>query len=131
MSLLRKGAALLLIFIADHLNAQYHVHFLFRQLPAYQRSSDTIYLAGSFNGWNPHDQKLSVAMKDRKNGITIDLPKGMFEYKFTLGSWDAVESRGGGLPIENHLVTIERDTTVLVEIDHWADHFPKKAKETT
>jgi predicted alpha/beta superfamily hydrolase len=55
----------------------------------------------------------------------------MFEYKFTLGSWDDVESGSGGSPFENRLITIEKDTTVLVEIDHWASHFPKKAKETT
>ena len=129
---MKKGfAALAFILFATFTNAQHHVHFVFKRLPSYHKPSDTIYLAGSFNRWNPRDKSFAAIVHNNKSGITIDLPKGMFEYKFTLGSWDGVESGKGGLPIENRMITIEKDTTVLVEIDHWADQFPKKHKETT
>ncbi len=129
---MKKGFfALLLLLIVIVSNAQYKVHFLFKRLPSYHKAADTIYLAGSFNRWNPKNKNFSVVRRDEKSGITIDLPKGMFEYKFTLGTWDDVESGNSGMPTENRLITIEKDTTVLVEIDHWADHFPKKPKETT
>lgn len=129
---MKKGALALSVFLVSiTANAQYKVHFLFKKLPSYHKASDTVYLAGSFNRWNPHDKTLSVTGANEKNGITIDLPKGMFEYKFTTGSWDAVESGNGGFPTENRLLTVEKDTTVLVEIDHWTGHFPKKLKETT
>jgi predicted alpha/beta superfamily hydrolase len=55
----------------------------------------------------------------------------MTEYKFTRGSWDDVESGAEGFPTQNHFINVESDTTVQIEIDHWADHFPKKAKETS
>lgn len=124
-------AAFSLLWIVSLLNAQYKVHFLLKRLPSYHKPSDTIYLAGSFNRWNPKDPNFFVVWPNPKSGITIDLPKGMFEYKFTLGYWDAAESGEGGAHSENRFVSIEKDTTVLIEIDHWANHFPKKPKETT
>lgn len=129
---MKKGAVGLALFlIATTLNAQYNVHFLFKRLPPYHKASDTIYLAGSFNRWNPKAANFAAVRKDEKSGITIDLPKGMFEYKFTLGDWDTAEAGDGGFAAENRFINIENDTTVLIEIDHWANHFPKKAKETT
>lgn len=127
----KQVLALSLIAAALATNAQHKVHFVFQRLPSYHKPSDTIYIAGSFNRWNPRDKNFSAVVAGQKSGTTIDLPKGMFEYKFTLGNWDAAESGDGGSSVENHFVTIEKDTTVLIEIDHWANHFPKKAKETT
>ncbi|NTS40923.1 alpha/beta hydrolase [Flavisolibacter sp. BT320] len=129
---MKKGLFLFLFFLFAQLtNAQHHVHFVFKRLPSYHNPSDTVYLAGSFNRWNPRDKSFATVVHNNKSGITIDLPKGMFEYKFTLGSWDGVESGHGGLPEENRMILIEKDTTVLIEIDDWANHFPKKHKETT
>lgn len=129
---MKKGViGLVLFLIAITLNAQYKVHFLFKRVPSYHKASDTIYLAGSFNRWNPKAANFAAVRVNEKSGITIDLPKGMFEYKFTLGDWDAAEAGDGGFATENRFVNIENDTTVLIEIDHWANHFPKKAKETT
>lgn len=129
---MKKGAAALLFCLTSiMINAQYKVHFLFSRLPPYHNTADTIYIAGSFNRWNPKNPQYAVVAKDKKSGITIDLPKGMFEYKFTLGNWDAAESGEGGTAMENRFFTIEKDTTILVEIDHWTDHFPKKPKAST
>lgn len=129
---MKKGCLALFFFLFILLtNAQYHVHFVFKKLPSYHKSSDTVYVAGSFNRWNPGDKRYAAVVHNEKSGITLDLPKGMFEYKFTLGNWDGVETGMGGAPTENRMISIEKDTTVLVEIDHWASHFPKKAKETT
>ncbi|HVF81944.1 MAG TPA: alpha/beta hydrolase-fold protein [Flavisolibacter sp.] len=107
--------------------AQYKVRFVINKFPTYHVPSTPVYLVGNFNGWNPKDDKLRLT----NNGITIDLKKGMFEYKFTHGSWDGVESGDGGFPTQNHIISVESDTTVQIEIDHWADHFPKKPKEST
>ena len=121
----------ILLLFAINVNAQNKVQFLFKKLPSYHKSADTIFLAGSFNNWNPKNSKFSCTNCGEKNGITIDLHRGMFEYKFTHGGWDAVESGNDGYPTENRMITVERDTTIYVDIDHWADHFPRKSKETT
>lgn len=111
--------------------SQYKVHFVVRKLPAYHVSTEPVYLVGNFNGWNPKDEKLRLIKNEHTTGITIDLKRGMFQYKFTHGSWDGVESGDGGFPTENRLLNVESDTTVYVEIDHWADHFPKKPRAST
>lgn len=112
-------------------SAQYKVRFILTRLPSYHQPSDTIYLVGNFNGWNPHDGKMQLKTINEKPGITIELPKGVFEYKFTKGSWAEAESGEAGMPTENRRLTVEDDTTVYVEVAHWADHFPKKEKVHT
>lgn len=111
--------------------AQYKVTFVFDKLPSYQKPSDKIYLVGSFNHWNPHDEKLQMKIINAKPGITIELAKGMYEYKFTEGSWESVESADKGFPTANRNIVIGNDTTIHVEIEHWANHFPKKGKRST
>jgi predicted alpha/beta superfamily hydrolase len=111
--------------------AQYKVTFVIHQLPSYHKSANQIYLVGNFNNWNPGDEKLLLKSINGKPGITIELARGVYEYKFTGGSWEKVEALDGGLPTQNRKVVIESDTTIPVEIEHWADHFPKKERVST
>ena len=122
---------MLSFFYSFQTNAQYKVRFVFQKLPSYHIAADTVFLTGSFNRWQPNNKSFATVVHNNKSGITIDLPKGMFEYKFTLGSWDGVESGIGGIPVANRIINVEGDTTIPVEIEHWARHFPKKAKEST
>ena len=115
------------LFAATTTTAQYKVRLVVNKFPPYHRKSDTIFLAGNFNGWNPHDNRYQLI----NGGITIELNKGMYEYKFTRGNWDEVESGTESFPLQNHTINVESDTTIFTDIDHWADHFPKKAKEST
>lgn len=111
--------------------AQYKVTFIIHQLPSYHKSTDKIYLVGNFNNWSPRDARFQLKTINGKPGITIELSKGMYEYKFTEGSWDKVEALEGGFPTENRRIVVENDTTIDVEIQHWADHFPKKERAGT
>jgi len=119
------------ILTAFSLFAQYKVTFIVNRLPAYHQSSDKVYLVGSFNNWNPKDEKMVLGTIHNKPGITIALGKGMFEFKFTEGGWDRVETASGGMPTSNRRIVVESDTTIEVEIEHWADHFPKEPKHST
>lgn len=132
MNFIRRYLLSLSFFVAAFVSvAQHKVTFVVSQLPAYTNAADAIYLVGNFNNWNPKDEKLRLQKISGKFGITIELPGGMNEYKFTRGGWDKVESADGGFPTENRKIDVEYDTTIFVEIDHWADHFPKKPKEST
>ncbi len=129
---MKKGFCLVaLLLFALIVWSQYKVQFRFKRLPFYHKQTDTIFLAGSFNNWNPHDKRYFYVASTGKNGMTLDLPKGMYEYKFTLGSWEGVESGDGGFPTNNRMTNVEGDTDIEIEIDHWASHFPRKPKETT
>lgn len=131
MNFLRRLTSGIMLFISGSCLAQYKVSFIISKLPAYQKVSEKIYLVGSFNNWNPHDEKFILHQNRGKYGITIDLPKGMYDYKFTEGGWNKVEALEGGFPSENRKVKVESDTTINVEIQHWADHFPKKERTST
>jgi predicted alpha/beta superfamily hydrolase len=111
--------------------AQYKVSFVVNKLPAYHKPSNKIYLVGNFNNWNPHDEKLQLKIINGRPGITIELSRGMHEYKFTEGSWETVESLEEGVSTQNHTLVVESDTTINVEIQHWADHFSKKERIST
>jgi len=111
--------------------AQYKVSFVISKLPSYHKSSDKIYLVGNFNNWNPGDEKMLLKQVNGRYGITIELPKGMYEYKFTKGTWDKAEALNGGFPTENKRMVVESDTMLQIEIEHWADNFPKKERVST
>ncbi len=129
---LRKFIFILCIFLlSESPYAQYKVSFIINRLPSYHKFSDTIFLAGSFNNWNPHDSKMALKMIHGKPGITIELQKGMYHYKFTEGGWDKVETLEKGFPSENRLLQVESDTTIVSDIQDWAWRFPKTERKST
>lgn len=119
------------LFVCCFSFAQYKVSFVISKLPSYHKSSDKIYLVGNFNNWHPGDEKMLLKRVNNRYGITIELPKGMYEYKFTKGNWEKVESLNGGFPNENKRIVVESDTMLQIEIEHWADNFPKKERVST
>ena len=103
-----------------------------KSLPAYHSGSSGIYLAGSFNGWNPQNEQYKFNRDEKGNYyITLKLTPGKYEYKITRGRWDKVESRKGGAAIENRLLVIPTDKTVELIIDEWTDHFVKAPQKST
>lgn len=116
--------------ILSNASAQYKVHIIVDQVPSYSISSDSIFIAGSFNGWNPHDIRAAFSPKT-KNGITLELTGGTTEFKFTRGSWKAGEANKNGKPTSNRKINVTNDTTIHVEIENWADHFNQEEKKST
>ena len=50
----------------------------------YTPFNDNIYLAGSFNNWNPSGYKL-IKISHDKYKIIVNLENGFYQYKFTRG----------------------------------------------
>ena len=116
----------LLFSISGKLFAQYKITFLVRQ-PSLLHSMDHIYLTGNFNLWNPADS--SYLLKSSPSGvsiITISLPIGNYEYKFTRGSWQKGETDSTGKGIGNRSLTLSSDTIIHVNIEGWNDDFKQK-----
>ena len=111
--------------------AQFKVSFIADRLPAGHKGSDSVFIAGSFNGWNPHDKKMQLHLEGDHYGITIELPRGVIEYKMTRGGWEQVETSKNGESISNRKTDVESDTTIHVEINQWADHFKQEQKKST
>ncbi|MFL5789050.1 MAG: alpha/beta hydrolase-fold protein [Flavisolibacter sp.] len=121
----------LFILAGFFIQAQYRVTFIIDQLPAYQIENDAVYLAGSFNNWNPGDNKLRLTTINNKKGITIQLQHGTYEYKFTRGSWKTVEVAPDGKSKQNRSLEVDNDTTINIEIPNWADHFNHPERTST
>lgn len=62
----------------------------------YTGTYGTVNLNGSFNGWCGGCAVMTDADADGVYEITIDLPQGTYEYKFTLDGWNAQEEFAGG-----------------------------------
>ena len=112
-----------LVFISTISFAQHAVTFLVKQ-PSLLHSMDHMYIAGNFNVWNPSDK--NSQLKAEENGtfsITLSLPDGNYEYKFTRGSWEKAETDSAGKGIQNRTLHLQSDTTIRVTIPGWNDDF--------
>ncbi len=92
---------------------------------------DTVYLVGSFNGWNPGDGRgdsptMGEPLPMKSLGghhfaLTLDLLAGdVVEYKYTLGSWRAVEKGWDGGEIENRRAAVQPGLAVHDTVAQWA-----------
>lgn len=103
-----------------------------KSLPAYHPTGSTVYMAGSFNGWNPQDENYKFQRDDKGNYfIDLKLEPGKYEYKITRGGWDKVECKKGGAGVENRLLVISSSSTVELSIEEWQDRIPQQPRVST
>lgn len=97
------------------------------------KKQDDIYVAGSFNNWNPHDEKYKLKPfgVSRRAIILKDFAAGKYEFKFTRGSFDKVETTAKGEDVPNHQITVNEDVKQDFNIGGWKDDYPDKPKPNT
>ncbi len=108
---------------ADKPDTVYHeTTFIIDQLPSTTPHDASIYLAGSEWGWYPdvETNKFSKNSEGRFE-LTVSHLADTFEYKFTRGSWKAVEGRTNGRARPNRQYNTSMGKIVLVSIDTWED----------
>jgi hypothetical protein len=94
-------------------------------VPDYTPPGDTVYIAGGFQGWDPGATPMT-AVGGTAWTITLDFAEGEIpEFKFTRGSWDAVEKDAGCGEIPNRTFAVVYGTAgaQLVEatVGKWRD----------
>ncbi len=97
------------------------------------KKQDEIYVAGSFNNWNPKDEKYKLKpFGTTRRGIVLkDVAAGKYEFKFTRGSFDKVETTAKGEDVANHEINVSGDVSQDFTILGWKDDYPKKPKPNT
>lgn len=91
-----------------------------------------LFLAGNFNNWNPADTAWEFLPDGAGTyGLTRDLPKGVYQFKVTKGSWQKVECTAAGKPIENRTAVVRNDTIITLNIAGWQDNFAAPEKTHT
>jgi predicted alpha/beta superfamily hydrolase len=77
--------------------------------PATTAAGADVYIAGNFNGWNPGHPEFRLM--SRGDGVyAAPLPvtaRGLvLEFKFTLGSWESVETDSAGADVPNRIYAV-------------------------
>jgi metallo-beta-lactamase class B len=107
--------------------AQYKVVIKISSLPV-NPVAETVYLAGNFNNWNPKDESFKLRKDPEGNYMIIfpNVPEGDYEFKFTRGGWETVETTADGRQIANRSLKLMSDTTLNLEIDGWSEGKPRE-----
>lgn len=90
----------LLVFVVCSASGQWHI--ILSSVPESTLPDQTIYIAGSFNNWNPGSAQHALT-KDSLGrwNIKLNLSPGTYQFKFTRGSWATVEGTADGKVIGN------------------------------
>lgn len=111
--------------ISISVTAQVNVRFIVKQRPSLH-TSDTIYMAGNFNTWNPIDKRYQL-LPDTGSYLDLQLVPGNYEYKVTRGGWNKVETSKDGKDLGNRSLTLTKDTVIEISINGWRDDFKAEA----
>jgi predicted alpha/beta superfamily hydrolase len=92
-------------------------------------ADEHLFMAGDFNNWNPADKAWEL-VPDGSGSYQLfkDLPKGVYNFKVTRGSWKTVECTKPGKPVDNRSIIILKDTTAVLNIEGWQDSFNEVPK---
>ena len=128
-----KAESLVVIFTLSGLFtfAQFTIRLQADKLPG-NHSSDSVYVAGNFNGWDPAKNGKQF-LKRRDNGAIeiAGLPAGTYEFKFTRGNWQSVECLADGSDIANRQLNLTGDTVINFKVAAWKDDFAGAVKRHT
>ncbi len=91
-------------------------------VPANTPQNDDIFVAGTFNGWDPGNAgyKLTKVNNDFYT-ITLAPGSGTIEFKFTRGDWVRVECKADGSFLPNRTFTYGNGDTITLNIAGWED----------
>ena len=100
-------------------------------LPPNTPEGSSLFIAGSFNGWNPQSKEYQFQKSQDKFSIEISLKTGNYEYKITRGGWDKVESTMDGKDIGNRTLQVGMENKVEIKIEGWKDLLNKSGAGKT
>src|SRR6187455_72183 len=112
-------ALLVTLFVA----AQQKIRIGISSLPAKNPDNSSIFIAGSFNGWNPQHKNFQFQKNESGYFLELSLNAGSYEYKITRGGWDKVECTKEGKDVGNRTLKVDADANVEVAIEGWKDLF--------
>lgn len=115
-----KHISTLLLLVLAHI-ASAQVTLKVTSIPANTPAGSTIHVAGSFNGWSPSSTAL---LADGAGNYSYTVPEGTgtVEFKFTRGSWSAVEGNASGGYLPNRTFTFNGSPQTLnLTIASWED----------
>lgn len=108
----------------ENIPALGRVTFRLTDIPKNTPHDASLYVAGSFNDWNPGDPQYKLQLQpDSTYALTIPTNLDTVWFKFTRGNWASVECRSNGRPVFNRTYVVKKEGTNLVEAEvaAWED----------
>ncbi len=92
------------------------------------QKDSSVFLAGSFNCWNPQDSMyLMNKIGDDIYSLTVPLfDDKKYEYKYTLGGWSTVETAENNNDINNRQMVSHDGLTIVDTVVNWKAPEPAK-----
>lgn len=112
--------ATLTALLAANLFAE-EVTIIVKSIPANTPEGNQIYLAGTFNSWNPGSSDYILEPNEDGDPEIVLQGEGTISFKFTRGSWQTVEGNENGGYLPNRSFTFGTADTLLVNILSWED----------
>src|SRR5258705_4692112 len=106
---------------------QQKVRIEINALPPNSPANSSIFIAGSFNSWNPQNKNFQFQKNDKSYFLELLLNAGSYEYKITRGGWDKVESTKDGKDIVNRTLKVDADASIEVSVEGWNALFASSA----
>lgn len=111
--------------------AQQKIRIELNSLPADHPPAADIFIAGSFNGWNPQNKNYQFQKEGDKYFLVLSLNSGSYEFKLTRGGWDKVECAKDGKEIGNRTLKVDVDEKIELTVEGWKDKFAVQEKKST
>ncbi len=112
--------------------SQYRIRLDLIHLPSNHPPQSGIYIAGPFNGWNPADTAYRFQLDEWGHYfLVLQLEPGNYPFKLTRGSWEKVECREDGQPIDNKLLPADGRNEFSLAVEGWQDLFPALPRQST
>ena len=111
---------------------QQKIGFKTGKIPLILNTQTHLFLAGNFNNWNPADTAWELK-KDTAGSYQLfkNIMAGSYNFKITRGSWNSVECSINGAPIENRTLSVNADSSIVLDIAAWQDGFKSAEKVHT
>ncbi len=100
------------------------VHFtLVVALPDTIPNGETVFLSTDHDGWRPDNPKFRLQPRpDGRWQVTLASPAGLLlHFLFCRGTWDAVEVRADGSPLDARRLRPQEGTSYELSVARWAD----------
>ncbi|MFN8256596.1 MAG: alpha/beta hydrolase-fold protein [Bacteroidales bacterium] len=116
----------LLVILLPFTKAWGQVFVRISEMPENNTTTNKIYIAGNFNGWNPCNPEYELK-KDSTGMYYLKFITRLkeIEYKFTLGSWEKVECNENGTNISNRKSELSGSDTIFVKIQAWSNNIKR------
>jgi predicted alpha/beta superfamily hydrolase len=121
---------ILLLCLSLNSFAQFTLRIIITATPD-SHKEEAVFAAGNFNNWNPGDS--NYLFKKENNLLVLqikNLAANTYQFKFTRGNWQKVETTNTGTATENKTINLSSDTVVQYKVDGWKEDFGETKKHT-